>query len=67
MNSNDENKSNVNETTKNLRGLTVKLRDGSREKKKLSNNLSITSDAANIVITLREAKALRNFLNENLD
>jgi len=51
-------------------GFSVVLKTGSRRKQRLSNKLSIRVQTnrgeSNLEMTLREAKALRNFLNEKL-
>lgn len=52
-------------------GFSVTLSTGSRAKKRLSNRLkiSVPTDRAEVAVsmTVREARALRNFLNEHLD
>lgn len=52
-------------------GFSVELVKGSRAKKLLSNRLSIQVDdsrtSTTINLTRRQATALRNFLDENLD
>ena len=52
-------------------GFSVELVQGSRAKKLLSNRLSIQVDdsrtSTTINLTRRQARALRNFLDENLD
>ncbi len=51
-------------------GFTVELRQNSRAKKRLSNRLSISvpTDRADVKVsmTIREARALQSFLEENL-
>lgn len=55
---------------KEFSGLTVSLVNGSRAKKRLSNRLTINvpTDRAEVSVsmTIREAQALRNFLNKHL-
>ena len=58
------------EVSKEYSGFSVSLSNGSRRKQRLSNRVSIilSTDRGDVAvnITIREAKALRNFLNENL-
>jgi hypothetical protein len=59
------------EKNRSYSGFDVALRRGSRRKQTLSERLSIKipGDRSDVEVrlTLRQAKALRNFLNENLD
>lgn len=52
-------------------GLSVSLTTGSRRKQRLSNRLDITmsGDRTDIAmrLTIRQARALRDFLEKNLD
>jgi len=70
MNSN-ENRSEVIESTRNLKNLSVTVRSGSLRKQRLSNNVSLTrtldGGEFSAILTIREARALRDFLNETLD
>jgi len=70
MNSN-ENRSEVIESTRNLKNLSVTVRSGSLRKQRLSNNVSLTrtldGGEFSTRLTIREARALRDFLNETLD
>jgi hypothetical protein len=56
--------------TREFSGFQVSLRDGSRAKKRLSNKLTISVPSertdVSVAMTIREARALRNFLNEFL-
>lgn len=65
------NRSDVTESTRNLKNLKVTVRSGSLRKQRLSNNVSLTrtldGGEFSTQLTIREARALRDFLNENLD
>jgi hypothetical protein len=56
--------------TKNFSNFSVQLKENKTAKKKLSNSLSITfrDDSSEITkrIPLREARALKNWLNKNV-
>lgn len=51
-------------------GFSVSLKSGSRRKQMLSNHLELRMDdersGVNVKLTLRQAKALQKFLNDNL-
>lgn len=55
---------------KNFTGFSVGLKTGSKHKKRLSNHLRIEVDTTRTTIsqklTLREARALQKWLNDNL-
>lgn len=59
------------EKNRNYSGLEVSLTTGSKRKQLLSNRLTVRvpGDRSDVEVrlTLRQAIALRNFLNENLD
>ena len=65
------NASNVVETTNTMKNLSVTVRTGSLRKQRLSNSVSITrtldGGSMSTQLTMREARALRKFLNETLD
>lgn len=67
----NSNKSEVTESTKNLKNLSMTVRSGSLRKQRLSNNFSLTrtldGGTVSFQLTMRETKALRDFLNETLD
>lgn len=56
--------------TKQFTNFTISMTADSKAKKKLSNNVTITIDADNVSvdskISLRDAHALRKWLDENL-
>lgn len=63
--------SNVTESSRELKNLKMSVRSGSRRKQRLSNSVSLTrildGGVVSVSLTMREARALRKFLNENLD
>ena len=65
------NQSNVTESTRELKNLTMTVTSGSRRKQRLSNNVALTrtldGGTVSVKLTMREARALRNFLNESLE
>lgn len=62
-------KSNVVEVEREYADFSVRLRTGSRRKQELSNNLTIEVPGrpvtTNVTMTLRQARALKKFLNDN--
>ena len=64
-------KSDIQIVKQNYTGLTVQLRSGSRRKQRLSNHLNIVMKGdrtdVSMRITIRQARALKDFLEKNLD
>ena len=62
--------SNIVEISRSFSGMDVSTRTGSRRKQALSNRVEITTDDGRVRatqrLTLRQARALRRFLNETL-
>ncbi len=60
-----------NDVTRDFTGFSVTLSVGSRAKKRLSNRLeiSVPTERTKVAVsmTVREARALQNFLNEHLE
>jgi len=67
----DKQSSDIQTKTNEYSGLTVSLTTGSRRKQRLSNRLDITmaGDRTDVSmrLTIRQARALRDFLEKNLD
>ena len=61
----------VSEASKTLKNLSFAAVIGSRSKKRLSNKVSLTKSldggSVSIDLTVREAQALRRFLNDSLE
>jgi hypothetical protein len=64
-------KSEIQNVKQDYTGLTVELTRGSRRKQRLSNHLDISMEGdrtdVSMRLTIRQARALRDFLEKNLD